>query len=270
MRFGWALFVLALTAAPAFADTVQQTGALPPSIASAGVTQAEWSAIRAEVSRQAHRAGVAEAALLAAAERAGANLAQSGRFDAAALRDAIISQLQSQARTIAELQDRLEVLARADDPEIAQLLTQARTAITEGRLDDADHFLAQAEQSDLAAIAVAEARAERARARIADAIAERGRLARIQGGRASETVRDAIAGYEQALRGMDRTLAPRDWARTEFNLGVAYAILAQSGDDEARVLGVAALQSAESGFDDLHDEDKAARAERLIAALQVR
>lgn len=247
-----------------------QSGALPPTIASAGVTQAEWDGIRAEVRTQARRAGVAEAALLAAAERAGANLARSGRFDAAALRDAIIGQLQTQARTIAELQDRLEVLARADDPQIAQLLTNARTAIGEGRLDDADHFLAQAEQSDLAAIAVAEARAERARARVADAIAERGRLDRIQGGGATQSVRDAVAGYENALRGIDRTLAPNDWARIELNLGIAYAILAQSGDDEARVLGVAALQNAESGFDDLHDAEQSARAQKLIAALQVR
>jgi hypothetical protein len=262
-----AAFLVLASPQPTFA---QSTGALPPALASAGVTQSEWSAVLTEVARQAQRAGVAEAALRAAAERAGGNLAASGRFNAAALRDAIIAQLQNQAKTIAELQDRLEVLARADDPEIAQLLTQARTAITEGRLDDADHFLAQAEQSDLAAIAVAEARAERARARIADAIAERGRLDRIQGGDAPQSVRDAIAGYEQALRGMDRTLAPRDWARTEFNLGVAYAILAQSGDDEARVLGVAALQNAESGFDDLHDAEQAARAQKLVTALQVR
>jgi hypothetical protein len=252
---------------PSFA---QSTGALPPALASAGVTQSEWDAIRTEVRAEAQRAGVAEAALLAAAERAGVNLATSGRFNAAALRDAIIGQLQSQAQTIADLQDRLEVLARADDPEIAQLLTQARTAVTEGRLDDADHFLAQAEQSDLAAIAVAESRAERARARIADAIAERGGLDRIQGGGAPQSVRDAIAGYEQALRGIDRALAPRDWTRTEFNLGVAYAILAQNGDDEARVLGVAALQKAESGFDDLGEADQSARAQKLIEALQVR
>lgn len=245
----------------------QHTG-LPPEIASAGVTQSEWDAVVAEVRREARRAGVAEAALLAAAERAGINLARTGRFNAAALRDAIVSRLQTQAQTITELQERLGVLARASDPEISRLLTEASRAIDEGRLEEADQLLAQAEESDLAAIAVAEARAERARARIADAIAERGRLQQIQSPGSSANVRDAITGYELALRRIDRTLAVRDWTRAQFNLGVAYAILAQNGENEARVLAVAALRAATAGFRDLHDESSAVRSERLIAALQ--
>lgn len=267
-RLAYSLLLVALLCwAPQTA--AQSNAPLPPAIASAGVTQAEWDAIRREARRQARRAGIAEAALLAAAERAGANLARSGRFDAAGLRDAIIAQLETQALAIAELQERLAVLARADDPEIAQLLTSARTAIGEGQLDDADLLLAQAEQSDLAAVAVAEARAERARARVADAITERGRLERVQGGAASASVRDAIFGYERALADMDRTLAPADWARTQLNLGIAYAILAQSGDDEARVLAISALGQAASGFEASGDTTGQAHARRLIAALQV-
>ncbi|HRP09628.1 MAG TPA: hypothetical protein PLK37_01190 [Terricaulis sp.] len=258
-----AIIALALcVAAPAFAAP------LPDTLRSAGVTQADWESVVAEARAQARRAGVAEAALLAAAERSGVNLARSGRFDAAALRDAIMGQLQSQAQIIHELQERLYILARADDPEIARLLTEARLAIDEGRLDDADHQLAQAERSDLAAVAVAEARAENARARLGDAIIERGRLERVGRDGASVGVREAIAGYELALRGIDRVLAPRDWARTQFNLGIAYAILAQNGEDEARVLAIAALREASSGFADMMDEEGISRAARLIAALQ--
>jgi len=253
-------------AAPAIA---QQAG-LPSEIASAGVTQSEWDTVVAEVRRQARRAGVAEAALLAAAERAGSNFARTGQFNAAALRDAIVNLLQSQAQTISELQERLTVLARADDPEIARLLNDARAAIDQGRLDDADHLLSQAEVSDLAAVAEAEARAERARERIADAIAERGRLEQIRGEGSSIHVREAIFGYEAALHSIDRTLAPRDWTRTQFNLGIAYAILAQNGEDEARVHALAALRVAAAGFESLGDEAGVLRAERLIAALQAR
>lgn len=270
MRAGFlavCFFAAWLTSSPL--ALAQNTG-LPPEIASAGITQSQWDSVVAEVRRQARRAGVAEAALLAAAERAGANLARSGQFNAAALRDAIIERLQSQAQTITELQERLTILARAEDPEIARLLADAGVAINQGRLDDADHLLAQAEESDLAAVAVAEARAERARARIADAIAERGRLEQRHDGASSSYLRDAIAGYETTLRQIDRALAPRDWTRTQFNLGIAYAILAQNGDDHARGSAIAALRAAISGYTDLHDGEGIARAERLVAALQAR
>lgn len=245
-----------------------QHAGLPPAIASAGVTQAEWNHVIEEARRQARRVGVSEAALVAAAERAGVNLARSGQFDAAALRDAIVNRLVSQAETITELQERLRVLVGADDPEIARLLSEARTAVDAGRLDDADRLLAQAEESDLAAVAVAETRAERARGRIADTIAERGRLERIQGESSATSARAAIVEYRNALRTISRTLAPRDWTRTQFNLGIAYAIVAQNGDDEARVLAIAALRAATDGFEDLGDRSGKTRTERLLAALQ--
>ncbi len=259
------VFTLLVCAASAMAQQ-----ALPPTLASAGITQAEWNHIREDAARHARRANIAEAALLAAAERAGANLALSRRYSAIELRDAIVGQLGQQAQTIRELQTRLQVLARADDPEIARLLTDARLAIDEGRLGDADQFLALAEESDLAAVAVAEARAERARARIADAIAERGRLDRIQGGGAAADVRAAVVTYQAALGGMSRAMAPRDWAQTQFNLGIAYAILAQGGDSESRVLAIGALRAAQSGFGDLGDTEGVSRTQRLIAALEVR
>lgn len=265
MRFTSGLLALLLVATVPSVTLAQ----VPPSLRSANVTEAQWDAVRAEIRAAARRADINEAALLAAAERAGVNLAASGRFNAAELSDAIIGQLETQARVIRELLDRLEVLARADDPEIAGLLTDARVAVTEGRLDDADALLASAEESDLAAIEVAEARAERARTRIADAIAERGQLDRIQGGGDAANVRAAIAAYQSDLASIDRTLAPGDWARTQFNLGVAYAILAQNGDDESRVLAVATLREAASTFAALQNADAQARAERLIAALQV-
>jgi hypothetical protein len=248
----------------------QLSQGIPPDIVSAGVTQEQWAQIQEEVRTESRRAGIAEAALRAAAERAGSNLARSGRFSAAALRDEIIGQLEGQAQSIFELQARLAVLARADDPEIARLLTAASRAIDLGQLDEADRFLEQAEESDMAAIAMAEARAERARARLADAIAERGRLETIQGGGEANGVRDAIAVYERTLAGLDRALAPNDWTRTQLNLGIAYAILAQSGDQEARVLAVAALEAARSGFKALNDVSGAARVNRLLAALSVR
>lgn len=263
------LFAMMMVAAAALWASPAFTQPLPDTLRSAGITQAQWEAVRAEARNAAARANIAEAALLAAAERAGLNLLRSGRYSPAELSEVIIGQLETQAQTISELQERLEVLARADDPEIARLLTEARVAISEGRLDDADAALAAAEESDLAAVAVAEARAERARARVADAIVERGRLDRIQGGGDAANVQEAIARYEADLRGMDRTLAPADWARTQFNLGVAYAILAQSGDDEARVLALGALQAAASGFAELQNAESQTRAERLIAALQV-
>lgn len=245
-----------------------QGSALPPSIASAGITQAEWNAIQEEVRRQARRAGVAEAALLAAAERAGINLARSGRFDAAGLRDAIINQLETQARTIAELQERLAVLVRAADPEIANLLRAARQAVEEGRLEDAERFLALAEESDLAAIVVAEARSETTRMRLAENILLRGGLARLANPSEIEPIREAAARYQQTLSAMDRALAPNDWARTQFNLGVAHALLAQAGEADSRVLAIAAFEASRDGYEVLGDRVAADRAGQLADAMR--
>ncbi|MES1200231.1 MAG: hypothetical protein ABUS57_02130, partial [Pseudomonadota bacterium] len=172
-------------------------GALPPAIASAGVTQAEWTAIRTEVSRQAHRANVSEAALLAAAEAAGANLARSGHFDALALEQTIFEQLAQQADQIAELQHRLDTLTGDADPQIARIYADARTALNDGRLTDADRLLAQASEHDLVLLQHADAEVAQRRLRAGDTIAARGQVAYIQAdysaaagffGRAADTV----------------------------------------------------------------------------------
>jgi hypothetical protein len=267
-RLMFASVILALFLSPQC--YAHPSAGLPPQIASAGVTVAQWEDILRQVRAQARRAGVAEAALMAAAERAGVNLAASGRFNAASLRDAIINQLETQARTISELTERLTVLARAADPEIANLLTSARIAINEGRLDDADRFLALAEESDLAAIAVAEARGEKARTRLAETILLRDGLERLENPGEIAQIRTAVAGYERALAAMDRALAPNDWARTQFNLGVARALLAQTGDAESRVLAITAFEAARDGFTTLMDEVRATRAQTLADALRPR
>jgi hypothetical protein len=180
MRLTLALLASALIAAPASATPSQQNGALPAAVASAGVTQDQWTAIRAEVTRQARRAGASEAALLAAAEAAGANLAGSGHFNALSLQQAIFEQLANQADQIAELQHRLDALIGDSDPAIARIYADARTALDEGRLTDADGLLAQASERDLAALQQADAEAERRRLRAGETIAARGQVAYIQ------------------------------------------------------------------------------------------
>jgi hypothetical protein len=241
---------------------------LPDSIASAGVTQAEWDSIQVEVRRQARRAGVAEAALLAVAERAGVNLAISGRYNATRLRDLILSQLESQARAIADLQARLEILIRAADPEIANLLASAQRAIDDGLLEDADRFLSLAEESDLAAIAIAEERSEHSRTRLAESILLRRSMDRLVSEQEMEGIRRAALTYRHLLSTTDRELAPKDWARIQFNFGIANALLAQAGNREARDLAVAALEAASEAYAIVGDASKASRARQLADALQ--
>jgi len=243
---------------------------LPPEFASSGITVADWEDIQRQVSAEARRAGVAEAALMAAAERAGVNLAASGRYKAANLRDAIINQLEIQAQSIAVLTERLTVLIRAADPEIGNLLNAARTAINEGRLEDAERSLALAEESDLAAIVVSEARAEQARTRLAEVIILQGGLEKLENPGEIAEVRAAVASYESALASLDRDLSPNDWARTQFNFGVAHALLAQTGDAGSRISAIAAFDAAGAGFEALNDSVRALRAWQLSAALRSR
>jgi hypothetical protein len=149
-------------------------------VASAGVTQAEWDFIRVEARRQAQRANVSEAALLAAAEATGANLAGSRHFNALSLQQAILDQLADQADQISELQRRLDAATGDADPQIAHTYAGARTALNEGRLADADNLLALVEQRDLATMQQADAEAERRRLRVGNTIAARGQVADVQ------------------------------------------------------------------------------------------
>ncbi|MGD9815080.1 MAG: hypothetical protein AB7Q23_02250 [Hyphomonadaceae bacterium] len=169
-----ALMLATLVAAPAFAQPI------PDALRSAGVTQAQWDAIRAEARVQAERARISEAALLAAAEAASANFAASGRFNARRLERTIFDALADQADQIAELQHRLAALTGDADPGIAAIFTQARVALGAGRLADADRLLAQVAQRDLAAIQAADAEAERRRLRAGETIASRALVAVLQ------------------------------------------------------------------------------------------
>ncbi|MGD9816582.1 MAG: hypothetical protein AB7Q23_11810 [Hyphomonadaceae bacterium] len=153
---------------------------LPDSLRSAGVTQAQWDVVRAQVRVQAQRARISEASLLAAAEAASENLAASGQFDPLALQQAIYEALAEQADQIAELQRRLETLTGDADPGIGAIFADARVALAAGRLTDADRLLAEVAQRDLAAIQQADAEAERRRLRAGETIASRGQVAFVQ------------------------------------------------------------------------------------------
>lgn len=170
--------VLAL-AAPALAQPSNATP-VPPTIASAGVTQAHWDEVVGQVRAHARRAQVPEAALLAAAEAAGVNFARSGRFNARRLQQAVFEKLAQQADEIAELQRRLDALTGDADPSIAPMLTEARAALDAGRLADADRLLAEVAERDLAAIREADAEVERRRLRTGEHIAARAQLASLQ------------------------------------------------------------------------------------------
>lgn len=256
-----------LTTPPALAQPLQ--AGLPPEIASADVTVEQWEDIQTQVRLEARRAGIAEAALMAAAERAGVNLAASGNFSAARLRDAIISQLARQAETISELTDRLAVLAGAADPINANLLTFARIAIEEGRLQEADRFLHLAEESDLVAIAVAEARVERQRARLAEAVLMRSEIGDLNHAIEIADLRAAAARYEAKITRMDPLLAPNDWARDHFNLGIVLALLTQAGDEARRSAALAALEEAAAGYERVDRANMAARTRQLAEALRL-
>lgn len=179
---------------------------LPDTLRSAGVTQAHWDAVRREARALAQRAQISEAALMAAAEAASANLARSGRFNALSLQQAIFETLSEQADQIAELEQRLAALTGDADPGAAALFAQARAALDEGRLADADGFLAQSAERDLAAIRQADAEAERRRLRAGETIASRGQVAFVQA-----DYLGAAAHYERAARVVPQSAIEARW-----------------------------------------------------------
>ncbi|MGE3929137.1 MAG: hypothetical protein AB7G05_03170, partial [Hyphomonadaceae bacterium] len=138
------LRLIAFAAALACAPMAAAQGPLPSTLASAGVTQAEWSALQAQVRAAAARARVSERALAVVAERLGLSLAQGGaRVDTGE----IVGQLDGMAARIAELETRLATLERDEDPAIAALIARARAAIEAGELDGADVALAEARRA---------------------------------------------------------------------------------------------------------------------------
>ncbi|HRK67891.1 MAG TPA: hypothetical protein PKY73_10100, partial [Hyphomonas sp.] len=144
---------------------------LPLEMASAGVTQAEWEAVRTEVKLHSRRAQVSEQALLAAAEATGARFAASGRFNALSLQQAVFEALKDQADQLADLQARLDSLINDTDPAIADLFNQAREALNAGHLLKADRILADVATRDLAGMQRADADVERLRTRAGETMA---------------------------------------------------------------------------------------------------
>ncbi|MGE0597252.1 MAG: hypothetical protein AB7P07_12885 [Hyphomonadaceae bacterium] len=168
-----AVFLASLTFAPgANAD-------LPDSLRAAGVSVAQWQAVQTELSRVSRARSVSERGLATAAERLGLALVETGRDPAAAI-GAVLDAIDGQAEQLHRLQERLATLEGSADPDVAALLAQASAAIDEGRFDEADLSLAQAEASDLAAIERAEVESQTRRARVAATIAQRGELSLVQ------------------------------------------------------------------------------------------
>lgn len=155
------------------ASTSALAQALPDNVRSAGVTVAQWQEVQSEVRRAAAARGASERALAAVAARVSVNLIQGGRIDL----DLLLRSIDERAQQVAQLQGQLSVLERADDPEITQLLAQARVALDVGDLQRSDEFLRQAADSDLAAISRDRARLVARQTRAARTMAERGQLA---------------------------------------------------------------------------------------------
>ncbi|MCC6788132.1 MAG: hypothetical protein IT547_09855 [Hyphomonadaceae bacterium] len=174
------LTALLLWALAACGAPQAQSSGIPPAIASAGVTEADWQTIRDEVRAQSERTGIAEAALLAAVEAAGANLVQSGQINPQFLTQVIIEQIDDQADTIVTLNAELDALTTSEDRNVATAFRNAREAIDQGRLSDGDQLLSQAAERDLATLQQAGLEADRRRLRAGETIASRARLAAAQ------------------------------------------------------------------------------------------
>lgn len=219
------LLAIACALAAAFASHGANAQPLPDSVRAAGVSEAQWDAIRSEARAQARRADISEATLFAAAAAASDNLARSGRFDALSLQSVILQALSEQADQIALLQGRLETLTRESDETSAGLVEQARAALREGRLGDADALLAQAAEHDLAAIQRADDEVARRRTRAGETIASRAQIATLQSdyltaaahyARAAEIVPQSAAALRWAyLRGQAQSLYQRGFVFVE-------------------------------------------------------
>ncbi len=283
-----ALLLIAVVLMAAFAVAPAHAQPLPDALRSAGVTQAQWNAVRAEARVQAQRAQISEASLLAAAEAASATLAASGRFDALTLQRAIFEALAEQADQISELQRRLAALTGDADASGAAMFEQARAALDAGRLVEADRLLAQAAERDLAAIQQADAEVERRRLRAGETIASRGQVAFVQAdylgaaahyARAAETVpqsaafershytdQGAHALYErsrvfgepeplaQAMAIWERLLPTQArgsplWAVVQSNRGVGFLLQGQRGMHGALERAAAAFEAALPAID---------------------
>jgi len=132
-----AMFVALATFSTAWATP------LPPSLRSAGVTQAEYDALQLEVTRAARARNVSERALRAVADRLGVRLAAGGRLDV----EQLLTQIDARAADLAELQSRIIVLESANNTAISAILGDVRTAIEAGDLELAQTLLTTARQA---------------------------------------------------------------------------------------------------------------------------
>jgi len=271
-------FALAvLTAAP----PASATGPLPEALRSAGVTQAEWDALQAEVRAAAQRARVSERALAAVAERLSLVLAQDGRRIAVG---DIMGQLDALATRIAELELRLAAIARDEDPSIAALVNLARAAIQGGELEVADEALAEARGLRAERNALLQTQLNAGRLEEAAIVAAQGEVALLRADflaaaalfdeaaeLAPEGTRErwqyrmgqATALYQRGLRFeiahlreaarifrdlalplASRETRPDDWSVTQNDLANALSVLGHRGEPGALDQAVVALEAA--------------------------
>jgi len=272
-----AIIALALcVAAPALAAP------LPDTLRSAGVTQAEWDAVQAEVARTAQRLAVSQRTLAAAAERLGLTLARAGRRVSAG---EILAAIDGQAERIRDLEQRLSRLERDEAPEIAALVSRARAAIAEGDLDAADAVLEQAQAQRAERNARLSVQLEQGLLEEASIIASRGEVAMLRANylaaaglfaeaaaKAPEgaperwryrsenanalmrrgeifgepgPLRDAARVYrEQVLPLVPQDRAAGDWADAQNNLGATLSALGALGEQAAARDAIAAFRAA--------------------------
>lgn len=208
---------VALPPLPAFAQAPGYS--LPSAIASVGLSQAQWDVICRQARTQAHRVGVAEAALLSAAESAGIRLAGAGRSNALSLQQAILEELSRQADQIGDLQRQLDSMENGADQDSSAIIAQSRTALASGRLGEADALLAQVSERDMSALRQADVDAGRRRLRVGTILMSRGELAHIQA-----NYQLAADFYERAAATVPQSAIAERWRYTHL---AAVALTAQ-------------------------------------------
>lgn len=168
-----ALFALAILLLVSVAPARIAHADAPASLRSAGVSREDWSRVESAALRASQAYNLNQAALLAVAENLGLTLSANGRLDV----DQILASIDSRARILRQVLDQLGALERADDPEVARLVQEARGAASTGELARADGLLAQAIRLDMARALDDRFRANVRRMRAAITIAQRGQLA---------------------------------------------------------------------------------------------
>lgn len=139
---------------------------LPATLRNAGWTVEQVGALQAEMKRTAAAWGASEAALSTVMDRVSDSFAEGGQLDLQQVLDLI----DGHARKLAELQHQLALLAKADIPEVADLLTQAQAALAAGDLLLAQQLMDQTAENAFAQAELLVARAEALRISGAEAL----------------------------------------------------------------------------------------------------